>query len=241
MLDLPDVTLVCAFTVCHDLTLMAVDECLKHARFGDVKLFTDKDLGRETIPVKFTNIDEAAQFTTYNLPDYIKTSHALFVQWDSWILDPSLWNDDYLKYDYIGAPWWYNDSLNVGNSGFHLRSLALLKFLAEHEQEFPIVMPEDQTLCRKYQLLLPQFKWAPEELAQAFAFERVRPCIESRHFGFHGLFNWPFILTPDKLAERMALARANPYVQSTGMLAELDRLWYGWWGQKAKRAGIRVG
>ncbi len=27
-------------------------------------------------------------FTTYEVPRYIKTSHVLFIQWDSWIVDP---------------------------------------------------------------------------------------------------------------------------------------------------------
>ena len=44
MLDLPDLTLVAVYTVCHELTEMAVAECTRHVRFGDVKLFTDRPL-----------------------------------------------------------------------------------------------------------------------------------------------------------------------------------------------------
>jgi hypothetical protein len=208
---------------------MAVDDCLKHAKFGDVKLFTDKDLGRETVPVKFKNVDEAARFTTYKMPYYIKTSHILFVQYDSWIIDPGMWRDEFLRYDYVGAPWWYNDNMNVGNSGFNLRSVALLKFIAEHEQEFPLKMPEDQVLCRGYRTKLPQFKWAPESVAIDFSFERSRPSIESRHFGFHGMFNWPFVLSPDKMAERMNIARRDPHVQKSGALDELDIIGRSLW------------
>lgn len=230
MLDLPDVTLVCVFTVCHDLTLLAVDECLKQVNFGDVKLFTNKDLGREHIKVEFSDSTKMAEFTNYCVPNYIKTSHILFVQYDSWVLDPKMWQNDFLKYDYVGAPWWYNDNFNVGNSGFNLRSISLMKFLAEYKSEFPIALPEDHTLCRKYQPMLPQFKWAPTKLAQQFAFERTRPAIDSKHFGFHGTFNWPFVLSYEQLNERMEIAKNTPYIQQNGMLAELDRIWYGTWG-----------
>lgn len=229
MLNLPDITIVCAFTVCHELTMMAVDECLRHARFGDVKLFTDRALGRDVVPVKFKNLNEAAWFTTYQMPSYIKTSHVLFIHWDSWIIDPQMWRDDFLSYDYVGAPWWYKDKYNVGNSGFSLRSKALLDFLSEHRAEFPLASPEDHVLCRQYQLRLPQFKWAPEYVAQDFSFERVRPSIASRHFGFHGMFNWPFILPPSKMAERMALAVDDPYIKSTGLLDELNRIHSASW------------
>ncbi len=44
MLDLPDLTLVAIYTVAHELTEMAVAECTRHVRFGDVKLFTDRPL-----------------------------------------------------------------------------------------------------------------------------------------------------------------------------------------------------
>ena len=44
MLDLPDLTLVAIYTVAHELTEMAVAECTRHVRFGDVKLFTNRPL-----------------------------------------------------------------------------------------------------------------------------------------------------------------------------------------------------
>jgi hypothetical protein len=229
MLDLPEVTLVAINTVCHELTDMAVADCMRHANFGDVKVFTDNVRNQHCIYIpKFENLTQAGQFSTYELPKYFKTKHVLFIHWDSWIIDPGMWNPEFLDYDYVGAPWWYEE-LNVGNSGFCLRSTALLRFLADNSEQFPMMMPEDHALCRKYQLELPQFKWAPEKLAIDFSFERSRPAIDSRHFGYHGMFNWPFILPPDKLAERMVIARNDPYVQKSGMIEEIDRLANVYW------------
>ena len=135
MLDLPDLTLVAIYTVAHELTEMAVAECTRHVRFGDVKLFTDRPLRSQVDAIQiepFANGMQAGMFTIYEVPRYIKTSHVLFIQWDSWIVDPSMWRPQFLDCDYIGAPWWYRDGLNVGNSGFCIRSKALIDFLAAH-------------------------------------------------------------------------------------------------------------
>lgn len=228
MLNLKDVTLVAVNTVCHELTDLAIKDCLKHANFGDVKVFSDKPRPDSIQISPFASLKEAGDFTVNKLPEYIRTSHVLFIHWDSWIIDPEMWTDDFLKYDYIGAPWWYNDEYNVGNSGFCIRSKRLLDFMANNA-DFPISMPEDHTLCRTYRRKLPQFTWAPEHLAIRFSFERSRPDIASRHFGFHGLFNWPFVLPPKELAVRMELARESPYVMNTGMLNEINELFEFKW------------
>lgn len=230
VLDLPDVTLFCADTVAHDLTVAALDDCLRHVRFGDVKLFSDRTLGRDEVRIeKFASSAEMTRFVNYEMPRYIKTSHVLYFQWDGWIVDPSQWTDEFLRYDYIGAPWWYGDGYNVGNSGFCLRSKALIDFLAAHPDEFPPGSPEDEVLCRHYRRALPQFRWADEDLAWRFAFERtVRnpvfweadiwpfPVVPSA-FGFHGAFNWPLVLTKDECERRVAMmpeyARQKPEYQ----------------------------
>jgi hypothetical protein len=202
MLDLPDLTLVAVYTVAHELTEMAVAECTRHVRFGDVKLFTDRPLRSQGDAIQiepFRDHTQAGIFTTYELPRYIKTSHILNVQWDSWIVC-----------DYVGAPWWYRDGLNVGNSGFCIRSKALIDFLAAHPAEFPLGSPEDHVLCRHYRPRLPQFKWADEALAHEFSFERTRAGPGARSFGFHGMFNWPYVLTDAQIEAR--IIRATGYV-----------------------------
>lgn len=223
-IELPDVTLVAINTVSHELTNMAIKECCDQVSFGDIKHFTDKP-DRNSIKIEpFKSQADAGEFTIYKLVEYIKTSHVLFIHWDSWIIDPEMWNDIYLQFDYVGAPWWYTDGYNVGNSGFSLRSKNLLSFIANNREKFPYQSPEDVALCRQYRPLLPQFKWAPESLASMFSFERARQAIDSRHFGFHGMFNWPFVLPPSRLAERMAIARKDPHIIKSNDLDELDGL-----------------
>ena len=213
MLELPDVTLCCVYTNCHELTLMAVDECLKHARFGDVKLFTDKSMGRDVIKLdKPSNFEEFSRICRHEPLKYVKTSHMLLMQWDSWIINPSAWRQEFLSYDYIGAPWWYEDNYNVGNSGFCLRSKRLMDYLVAHEDEFPIREPEDHVLCREYRKHLPQFSWAPVELAWHFSFENSFCYPLNETFGFHSLLNWPIVMTADALQERLDLVIKEPYI-----------------------------
>ena len=221
MLELPDVTLFSIHTAAHELHLKALDDCLRHVKFGDVKLFTDKIIGPEAPFVTLIpQSTDLALFHNYEFPKHVKTSHVLAFQWDAWVLNPSAWTNEFLKYDYIGAPWWYFDGFNVGNSGFALRSRALYEYLSEHRDEFPIKPPEDDTLCRHYRKRLPQFKWAPDALAFRFAFERIRRNFPP--FGYHGLFNWPLILTNKQIEER--LVGAPQYVFNKVEYGEMRQL-----------------
>lgn len=231
-INMSDVTLVANDTVCHDLTLMAIEDCLKYADFGDVRFYTNREgIKYGHYRKNFEGPADLIEFILHQMPATIKTKHIMFVQWDSWIIDPGMWREEFLAFDYIGAPWWFKDGFNVGNGGFSIRSQALMQFMATHRDTMPIYGAEDNILCRHYRKYLPQFTWAPEGIASEFSFERARPSIESRHFGFHGIFNWPFVMPPEQLAERMALARANKYIREAGHLVELERLFAGCWAK----------
>jgi hypothetical protein len=214
VLHLPDVTLVSIFTVAHELSRLAIGECVSRVKFGDIKVFTDRPQDDEICVGPFDTGEQVARFAIYGMPGYIKTRYILLIQWDSWVINPEAWSDEFLKYDYMGAPWWYRDPYNVGNSGFCLRSKALIDFLAANEEAFPLALPEDHVLCRNYQRRLPQFKWAPEQLAWRFSFERTMLYPADRVFGFHGLFNWPRVLSPVSLQKRLCLVEQNEYARN---------------------------
>lgn len=50
-------------------------------------------------------IDSWNKTVIYELPKYINTSHVLFIHHDGYVINPELWNDEWLKYDYCGSPW----------------------------------------------------------------------------------------------------------------------------------------
>lgn len=233
MLKLPDVTLVMVETREHALGLLALEECLSKAEFGDVLILTDR-------PLEFSPLTHKCKPRIYPVPDWpeklgwsrswwydvpplVKTAFTLNIQWDSWIWDTSVWSDDFYRYDYIGAPWWYKDGKNVGNGGFSWVSTALKRYLRDRQNKFPCdTAVDDDLLCRKYRPALEDagFVWAPEAVAQRFAFECVRPQPGSRHFGFHAAFNFNEVLPHDKLVERAKLMLQSPTISHTSYMME---------------------
>jgi hypothetical protein len=231
-LQLPDVTLVVVDTICHELAGLAIKDCLDHAQFGAVQIHTDNalpfaKLGIEdaVIAIKpLTSLDEVMSYLWYEVPGRIATSHVLTVQWDSGIVSPAQWSDEFLGYDYVGAPWgWHGDTHEVGNGGFSLRSRRFMQHIAEYRDQFPLGNPEDDFLCRRYRRLLEQagFRWAPMDAALRFSFERTGFSGLGRHFGYHGIFNWPRVFSLPALQERTMLALANKYLNQPQHLGEL--------------------
>ena len=226
-LHLPDITLVMIETQSPELARLAMEDSMRDVEFGDTIAFTDQPIavaGTRWVKVpKWPSVAECTQFMWYQLPNYIKTKWAILIQWDSWIVNADCWTDEFLQYDYVGAPWWYDDNLNVGN-GCGLRSLALMRFLQTNKERFPLsTYQEDHLIGRVYRPTLEQngFKWPSEVLASRFSLECTRPSSDSRHFMFHDSFNFPSVLDGERLAERVQLMRANPAFARK--VAELDR------------------
>ncbi len=225
MLKLPDVTLVLIETREHDLAQLALEDCERLADFGEVLVLTDRPTqfakpGRRVITVPdWPNKIGWSKCFWYDLGLHVRTSHALSIQWDSWIVDPEMWRDDYLEFDYVGAPWWYKDGMNVGNGGFCLRSTKFMRFVRDHRDQFPCATDLDDDLyCRKYRPSLQHygFEWAPEPIAQAFAFEVVKP--ESpKTFGFHAVYNFGYGCQDDeeRLMQRARIAVRSDYITKT--------------------------
>jgi hypothetical protein len=239
-LSLKDVTLVMIETQRHQLAKLAVEDCLRHADFGDVVICANqfnelRFSGASHVEVEdFSSKTDLNEYLWYGLPPLIKTAHALLIQWDSWIIDPTMWRNQFLSFDYIGAPWpWHEDGFNVGNSGFSLRSKRLMDFLVANRDQFLFnTQPEDILLSRIYRRSLEKagnFLWAPERDALDFSFEWwpksnatkfdfEHAAAPERHFGFHGTFNWPHLLDRDRLIERFEIAERSEYIRYTGML-----------------------
>ena len=204
-LSLPDVTLVAIDQgPVAELQELAVRDCLAVADFAAVI----RDVG----PID--NVLAWDRASWYDVPPLVKTTHYLMIQWDSWIINPAAWSDEFLGYDYIGAPWWYGDGRNVGNAGFSLRSTRLGHYLADNRDKFPLLqLPIDDRICRLYRpLMRGDLLWAPDDVAWRFARERTGWERPQPSFGFHGLWNFPRVLDLARLGERIALF--NDYVTS---------------------------
>lgn len=240
-LQLPDVTLVMVETREHELARMAVEDCLRVADFGDVLILTNDPRGFFAVWDEQRGAIEDSWCRWHAVPDWpdklgwsrawwfdvpmlLRTRQTLNIQWDSWICNPEAWRKDFLNYDYIGAPWWYKDGKNVGNGGFSLVSSRLKRYIFDRRGTFPCdTSIDDDLLCRKYrpQLELAGFEWAPERIAHDFSFEGCNdgsspPREFTKHFGFHGMFNWSHVLDAERLRERAKIALQSSYITRPG-------------------------
>ena len=144
-------------------------------------------------------------FIIYKLYKYIKFSHCLITQWDGFSMCNWMWNDNFLNYDYIGAPFLKrkNDRnycrdkngifRSVGNGGFSLRSKKLLEapsklqlkdepsFTNYHEDGFFSVL-------HRAKLESYGFRWPEEKIARQFSQEKARNVFDliRPSYGCHG-------------------------------------------------------
>lgn len=190
-----DVTLVAIDFKTYELTKKAIEITLRNFEPKEIVVISDREFvdGARTIlrdPVN--GMAEYANVMLKGTADYVNTSHALYVQWDGIAHNRSMWTDEFLKYDYIGAPWpWQPEGKNIGNGGFSLRSKQLLDICANDPvialtQEEPIA--EDNIIGQHNRSYLEQkgIVFPTTDIAKQFSYELGEPCDS---FGFHGLWN----------------------------------------------------
>ncbi|MBI3148292.1 MAG: tetratricopeptide repeat protein [Betaproteobacteria bacterium] len=214
MIDLRDLTLICADTRNHDLALRALRLSGQACRFGRALFFTDREYTEPGVEiVRVAPLRSAADYSRLLMKDlleHIHTPYALVVQWDGYVLHPEAWSEDFRNYDYLGARWpWMPQGSEIGNGGFSLRSRKLLEALADPEiSEFAI---EDVAIGQTYRPLLESrhgIRYAPAAVADRFSFETTAPSRPT--FGFHALYNFWLTLPDAQLPEILAgLADAN--------------------------------
>jgi tetratricopeptide (TPR) repeat protein len=206
--EIPAVTLCCIDTNHPEGGVFSMRESMKRARFGGAVLFASRQVDAPGINVRvipaFPSLEDYSRFIfSRTLIDAIGTTHVLMTHWDGWVLGGGRWREEFLEFDYIGAPWpWYAES-RVGNGGFSLRSRRLLECVAELNPQR--VHPEDEVISRDLRLELEGrgMRFADEETAWRFAME-WRGENRAAPFGFHGLFNLRRFLSGGEIEEVLA-------------------------------------
>ena len=198
-LVLSTVTLCSVDTRTPLLALAAMERSMRRIRFADAVLFSHvspellseaKKIGVRVVdPGPIDSVDAYSRFMMQGLLPHAKFTHVLVVQWDGFVLSQEAWDDEFLKYDYIGAIWPERMArFPVGNGGFSLRSVKLLRALMA--DEIKVTHPEDVSICDVNRAALENghgIRFATSEVAGRFAYEHVMP--SSVTFGFHGVFN----------------------------------------------------
>jgi hypothetical protein len=186
---LDNVTLCCIDCIDLNRSMNALMRSSLNLKFKSIKLLSSKSANHPKI--NFTKIPylcsklEYSDFVLKSLNNYIDTDFVLIVQWDGFILNHNAWDDEFLKYDYIGAPWAWD--YVVGNGGFSLRSKKLLEMTQNFH--FQHNLNEDHMICRIYRNDFENLgiKFAPYEIAKQFSVENEE---YQGSLGFHGGVDW---------------------------------------------------
>jgi hypothetical protein len=138
----------------------------------------------------------------FELPKYVKTSHAMFIHGDGYVINPELWNPDWLNLDFIGAPWPLptddysyrtpdGEIVRVGNS-VSLRSKEMLELPYQIElawrSYFGNTNEDGFLTCHNRRLFQHQgARYAPIEVAKHFSREMEIPENQDvdKPFAFH--------------------------------------------------------
>lgn len=206
-LNLPTITLAAYTSVRLHQTIKALEYSCSKINFAEVVLISDVDPGRLPKNISYSkspkssNIDEWNYNIIYDFPNHIKTEFVILIHDNGFIVNPSSWRDEFLEYDYIGAPWplptdsfSYRDINNkiirVGNS-VSLRSKKLLDVPINRGLEwkaFHGFTNEDGFICVNYRHEYEKAgcRFADIDIAKYFSHETELPETQNiEPFAFH--------------------------------------------------------
>ena len=201
---------ICITSVKIEQTQLALMVSSIDIEFAKVKLLSSS-LPSSKLPyieyIQIPKIDfmDYSRIIIKDLYKFFETKFCLIVQADGFVVNSDFWNNDFLNYDYIGAPWPEKVQVNpgkwslsfnqnrVGNGGFSIRSNKLAKVTSKIDFQnltFP-VKSEDVVICHYlYKDMIKQgIKFAPPELAAQFSIEDPNNIYNQNIgsvFGFHG-------------------------------------------------------
>ena len=208
MLQLPNVTLICVATKNENLAIEAIIKSCSNIKYQSVKFLNSLHGGNRTEKIyninlefihidSFENIDDWNKFIFYDLYKWVDTEFCLLIHPDGYVINSDSWDDRFLDYDYIGAPWLpglhfdpYGNEVRVGNS-VSIRSKRLLELpfkLNLQWKEYNGSFNEDTQITCHYR---PYFigagmSFAPFDLAIHFAKESHLPEQKGiKTFAFH--------------------------------------------------------
>jgi hypothetical protein len=194
-INLPTVTLIAVTGKDFEEHREALKKSCEGIKFGAVKL----------VKSNFKSIDDWNRFIIFRLKDFVDTEHCILIHADGSIVFPELWDNNWLSYDYIGAPWplpkddfsyrtTRGEIVRVGNS-VSLRSKKLLELPTKLNLEFKPYFGntnEDGKLCVEWRDIFIEngINYAPLEVAVHFSKELEIPeNIGLKTFAYHK-YNW---------------------------------------------------
>ena len=216
MKSLPNVTLISYDNTNESVrTLRVLQHCASMIQFAAVVLVCrvmPPGVNGETIQrVSDHGYATAMIWEVAGLKHYIETDFALCVHHDGYLMNPQAWRDEWLQYDFIGAPWPSSPSpyhpgksnypdARVGNTGFCLKSKAFMDATNGFRTDFIESCGRNDVYGQKWgadtftgqikrtALESLGMKYAPVDVASQFSWEsniEEVPGDRLNAFGFH--------------------------------------------------------
>ena len=200
MIDLPNITYVTISGIQnYDLKwlILYAEYAKKYFNFGKFLIITPNSNKYKHDFIEFMYTEPLSyngynQFCKNSLKDYINTDYCIVYQDDGAICNPQLWDNEFLSYDYIGAPWGNDAPVEIGmkniigNGGFSLRSKNFIELSATVPNKKGV---EDLCLCYRNRgyLLENGIKFPDVNFAKKFSVEYPvdKDHNEQNTFGFH--------------------------------------------------------
>lgn len=185
------------------LAAQAITKALEQASFDSVKLLTNNPALPHAVAIpELKGLEGYSKFMMREAHRYVGSGHALICQFDGYPIHGEAWTDEFLRFDYGGAP--FQPSNTIGNGGFSLRSKRLMEVCSKLPGGSD--HPEDSAISVRFRTELEAqgLKFMPLDLARKFSFEgrswdkaewRGVPNKWNRSFGFHSFLS---VLPPDK-------------------------------------------
>ena len=196
-MNLDNVTLICA----DDRNPREASQLLAHLNkeinFKKTKLFhsQEKSLPYTVSCPPISDIKKYNSLLLWELEKHIDTEFVMIVQLDGYFFDKKNWKNEFLNYDYIGAPHYDCKDMSkgalVGNGGFSIRSKKLLletrNIISSENINHENISLEDWFICEdiKDGLTSRGVRFSPKELAFKFSIQGHID-FNKDTFGFHG-------------------------------------------------------
>jgi GR25 family glycosyltransferase involved in LPS biosynthesis len=207
MLELTNITLIAVATRQVEETVTALIQSSNGIKWGSVKIVSHYK--PENLPEfityepvhKMTDIDDWNNYIFYHLWKHVDTPYCMLIHYDGYVINPGSWKEEFLEYDFIGAPWpepsdpghmrdKNGNQVRVGNS-VSIRSRKLLMIPREKDviwKKFEGNYNEDSQICVHNRHIFEEdgCRFAPLEVAKYFSHEVPIPETEGIiPFAFH--------------------------------------------------------
>jgi|694.fasta_scaffold01993_22 hypothetical protein len=175
-----------------DKILTYMSKTIDFAEIVMVSTYKPKVEGVKHIQIEPFTYIEMNKWCLHEFGNYVNSDYGLHFEDDGFPLNPELWDNEFLNYDYVGAPCRTTDGIQyseeqIGGGGFTLRSKRLLEYTKTIDYDNKTNEDTVITVRKRDEIVSLGMKICPHNIARNFV---VQNPLDDNHtietsFGFH--------------------------------------------------------